>query len=474
MINALIVSVGKKYIHPQTGFIHYCYHQNEEAYDVTIPIYENLLYIYALFKTKSIENINEAKVLLSSILSFQNNESKNFPIYLHEYPSCKNSQLPFKILPVFTFIIKQFESVLGEKLLQKLKHSIFLLIQFGLDYCSKGFLRIEHKFILSASIYSFQKVLGPELSKDAEVILESIDIHDLEKKVFYPHSLGDILTACQMFSPLFEKFPLEFFKFFTPSLGLYTGPLLQIVYEGPEPQVCLYDYHCASISGVYSNRILNENISLLYASLVQPYKNKLFQENVIRLSGALDNKPWNYIRNLNYSVSSIDIPLNKEDSNWKTSAPFCLSWGDLSFVQTLMLQSGNYQTIKTVIDEHKITIQLELSENFDLEDKEKKNEVILWLSKHPETVVTIQDQKATTFKIHDTLFIHSNQLKLKITYKLLEGDIQVLGHVMPGNRPSQMAHLKKVNYEAYDWQILLRTLRRTSQKNIIQVTIDIL
>lgn len=471
-INELIISICQKYIHPQTGFIHFCYQPKESNYDVTIPLYENLLYVYTLFKTKIIEKIQEAKELLSALLYFQNIELKNFPVYLHEYPKCNNPYLPLKILPPLIFILKQFNSVLGEEILEKLKLSILYLIETCLKFFNEDSLKIEHKILLIASILSTKDFILIEA--DVNRIIDSIEINEIEKKFFNPQIIGDILTAFQIHKPLLERFPLDCFQFYSSKLGAYVGPALQIPYYKNQPQPTLFDYHCASIYRTYSKRLLTEDISLLYATLIQPYKEKFVDNEFIRLSGELNFYKWNYFCSSYYCCASIDMPLKKEISNWKLMAPLYLTWGDLSFIHSFVLQGGNYQTIKTIIEKDFIELTVELAEEFDLEDKEKKNELIFWLNKHPETKILVEDQKATTFKIENKIHVIAEKINFVISFTILEGDVQMLGHIMPGNRPSQIYNMNKNHYETFDWQILLRTLRRSSIKNVIQIKIQIL
>src|SRR5438105_2193850 len=93
----MALSAGRNWQSPQTGYVQYCYNIQDESRHDTIPTLENVLFAYALMRSRLADNINEAKDLLNRLLFFQNKENDashgNFPIYLHEFPFCKDRLL---------------------------------------------------------------------------------------------------------------------------------------------------------------------------------------------------------------------------------------------------------------------------------------------------------------------------------------------------------------------------------------------
>lgn len=112
-----------------TGFVH----DTPE----TISLYTNALFALALLRQKTQESIQEAKFVLDRFLSFQN-ESGNFPEYMHDFPVCRNHQNAAKMLLPLRIIQKEFAHILGEALSKKLNHSIDSATAFSQQYPKKS------------------------------------------------------------------------------------------------------------------------------------------------------------------------------------------------------------------------------------------------------------------------------------------------------------------------------------------------
>lgn len=89
-------------------------------------------------------------------------------------------------------------------------------------------------------------------------------------------------------------------------------------------------------------------------------------------------------------------------------------------------------------------------------------EVSLFTDISPETQIFVEGQKATSFQLGDTVTIQTPQKTLHLKMELTQGTGDFFGHIFRANRPSQICK----GYEAYDWQIGLRTLRRSSTAQI--------
>ena len=113
------LEVGRKLQSDQTGFVHLNDPRVPEGPHETIPITENLLFILALFRSRSAENIQEGKALLDHLLHFA--VDGHLPYYLHEYPSCRDKYGVATHLTVLYLIATQFHTVLGEPLRNRLK-----------------------------------------------------------------------------------------------------------------------------------------------------------------------------------------------------------------------------------------------------------------------------------------------------------------------------------------------------------------
>jgi len=112
----LAVNSGRSLQSSQTGFVHHCYRQLDYMSHDTIPLYENFLFALALMRERTAESFAEAKTLIDKLLYFQESEAGNFPVYIHEYPLCKDRNLAAQLLPVFYWILRTFPSALGQSL----------------------------------------------------------------------------------------------------------------------------------------------------------------------------------------------------------------------------------------------------------------------------------------------------------------------------------------------------------------------
>ncbi len=89
-------------------------------------------------------------------------------------------------------------------------------------------------------------------------------------------------------------------------------------------------------------------------------------------------------------------------------------------------------------------------------------EVALFTDVSPETTLFIEGRKATSFQLGDRVTIQTPSLSIDLCFELTKGSGDFYGHIFRANRPSQC----EKGYEAYDWQIGVRTLRRSSEAQI--------
>ncbi len=211
--NDLALQAARKRQSPETGFVHYSY-EIPGSRD-TIPLFENFCFALALFKTRTAENILEGKALLEKLLMFQVGD--NFPIYVHEFPLCRNPKLGSSLYPVVFWLLKDFSLVLAAHLKEQLEKLLQMLVK-------------------------------PVLTKEASS----------------PEEWAEFLILAQI-----EGIPLEpALKQWHPTLFTYLGPQKQ---EKFEPALTLYDIFLGEFTGEFSLRALQDHPSHMRASLVQPY-----------------------------------------------------------------------------------------------------------------------------------------------------------------------------------------------------------
>ena len=73
----------------------------------------------------------------------------------------------------------------------------------------------------------------------------------------------------------------------------------------------------------------------------------------------------------------------------------------------------------------------------------------------------IKGVKGTIFQFGDPVTIRTPTLTLRLQFDLIAGMGDFCGHIFRANRPTQVACKGALLYEAFDWQIGMRTLRRS-------------
>ena len=272
---------GKKRKSLQTGYIHFCYNTNDQEPHQTIPVVENFLYALALFRSRLVENITEAKVLLDALLHFQNISEGgfaegNFPIYLHEYPICKDRFTGINVSIVIYAILKHFHQVVGTELGSRLESVLKSTVKHAVDtYADKG-----APFTTAVKIGSVAaaagKLLGDDLmAKKGESLLNLLAADREAAILFSPGALGSVILSLSQVYPHIGDSPfgdlwgyLE--KTWHRKTCSYAGPSLKEWQVGGEPQVTLYDLLLGYYTGEFSKRSSIEAPSHLEAAILFP------------------------------------------------------------------------------------------------------------------------------------------------------------------------------------------------------------
>lgn len=467
-LNALALSWVERHVSPQTTYLHFNYHHSAGEGYQTIPTLENLLYAYALFKSKTAESIGEAKRILKGMLQFQNNADSitqgNFPVYLHEYPLCKDRQHGVHLLPILYWIMAQFRQVLGSELERELRQRTAAL----LEYCRKSHREKEMPssvaIKLAAALYVFGNLNNDcGMKEEGELLLKRLCLESEEW--FSPLYLSDFLIAMQMtdsaktahlWDPLRQFLANSYHR----QTASYVGPVFYEFQWKNAPQTTPYNFYMAYFSGALPKRLLNPDVPSLYACLIQPSSRTLGEDGTVSLNGVCEGRPWQFKKQQEMAYSLIDAKGNKLDALWKGLIPFKMTWGSDADVHTLVAQGGNYEQISTTPTGNALVLEYQLAKEFDLEDKERRREVILAVDRGEKILLRVNGTPATTFTLNDRVEIVSGTFKIELEFLLAQGEGQFLGHLMPGNRASQLALKNEERYNAYDTLIFLRTLRR--------------
>lgn len=459
-LHELALRYGRSKQSKQTGFVHLCYHPEDEEKHDTIPIAENFLFALALLQSRTSEQILEARTLLEKLLHFQSPDG-NFPVYLHEYPQCRDRFVGAHILPALYWMLKIFNPVLGNEFLPKLTQATESLLKFNLR---------THKekpapHALAIKIRASAKALG-DLWNSSELSSTQIPPAEVHSAWFCPASIGDLLIGLQMIYPSISSPWKPFWSHLSTTwhqkTGAYCGPPLREFQHGFEPQPTLYDLYLGYFSGELSQRALLPNPFHLQAALITQTEDKLLPQNLPYSSkGAINDCQWQLEQNESHAFTLFEQREPGRFDPDRGRQIFRLVWGNKKRAHTFICQGGNSSLSTYQIQNGIIEFLFHLEETISFEDREKNREVTFFFDIPDNAEILIQGSPATTFQLDDPIEIHSGGLKFSLQFSLEKGEGQFFGHLMPGNRPSQLALKGTQKFSGYDWQLFLRTVRRT-------------
>jgi len=124
--------------------------------------------------------------------------------------------------------------------------------------------------------------------------------------------------------------------------------------------------------------------------------------------------------------------------------------------------------------ENEIDLFFDLNGDMQIQ-REDLFEATLFLDHSSETQIFIEEKRGTLFRLNETISVQTPSLSFDLRFELLEGKGDFCGHIFRSNRPTQTACKGSLLYEAYDWQIGLRTLRRSADCRVriaLKITTD--
>jgi len=477
----LAVCAGRHWQSAQTGFVHYCYTVLDEKEHATAPIYENFLFILALMRSRSGDNMTEAKGYLDHLLNFQQQEGEsagNFPVYMHEFSACKDRLLGVHLIAPLYWIHKNFNAVLGRELKAKLENALTKLI----NYCLKTHSEKSAPYHLAWKIGAGTLAVGDLLSLqslqvEGGKIVSKLKESDDEAALSSPMTLGVMLVAFQMIYPsVSESLPKEIWNRIAASWHLptssYCGPGWKEYQRGNEPQLFLFDFFMGYFAGAYNYRAFTDHPVQLQAALVHPSDDSITApEYPLELTGIIAGMPWKIFQSNKIAYSHIS-KRQAEVSQEKTFVPLSIFWGDSNLVHTFVCQGGNIDSIDINSTPDSISLKITLVNTIPPEHREKRQEICFYFDDTPNSKTSVNGVAASTFQIEERVLIEEPGLNIALDFAVEEGEGRFFGHLMKGNRPAQTALVGKSRFEAYDWQLFLRSVERTALC-VVNVTISL-
>lgn len=400
----LCLEACRKRQSPRTGFVHY-FSLYEEFTD-TIPLYENFCFALALYRQKTVESAIEGKDLIDRLLAFQTEEG-NFPVYLHDFPKCKDRMQGLKIAPLLIQLQRRFSSILSPDFKERLALGVQKILRFSED---KAFGPWQERFQACAS-GRFDGSFNP----------------------ISPSEWADFLITAQLTQ---GEHGLNLPPFHS-DLQVLLNPKAPQIQEGFEPKPHLLEWLFAEAEGHFSKRLLRDHPLQMHLGAFFPIRaeNSLQEPNLATL--------WTH-----------------RDDAFRAADLLRILWGKDPLNSFVAPQSGFADIALIGKNEWEIL--------FDLPEDAPQNtndlfEVLFYCNASMGIELFINGKKGIVFGLNDQIKIQSSEQSISLSFELISGSGDFCGHFSKANRPSQV-HLK--NFAAYDWQIGLRTLRRTPRATL--------
>lgn len=415
-----------------TGFI---------AKDDKIAIYDNFLFCLALFRSKTHENVLEARKLLERLLYFQQLFDEvpfkgNYPLVLSDYPHCNDHLQALRCLTVKIWINKEFSQVLGAELKCRLEASMQKLMDF-LVVISK-----EVKFPYWAKCKLAQAALCMGHT------CEMPDLHDQSDLRTWgdPQALAELIAAYQLVpSSAWKPFWRYLSSVWHEPSKQYVGPAYKLGFQHP---------HLLAAMSVFSGTLEKNTLCPLFCALLTS-DNELEKVGFpYHCKGATERFRWTSNQFAEYAYSTL---LGRQSPE---QMPGFFPYYLVSAQHSLAIQAPfGYSTSEFVF---------EVGQEVFAEEKEKAKALVLSFNDHPQNGVRVMGQMATCFQFTDPLEITLGKKVMKLSFSRLSGDGEFVGHIIRGNRSG---HANE-RYHATDVQIFLRALRGTTP-TVVQVHLSL-
>lgn len=468
-IQELALETARSRQSAETKFVHYHTLAEENGRSDTIPIYENFLFVLALLKSHKTEQVLEAKVLLERLFYYQNKSDDsgygNFPIYLHESPICYNRWEGVKVLAPLYWIVHHYHQVLGEALRVKSKQCLLNLCFYCLKTLKENAADYGITLKIATGIYATGMLFAEsELEEKGSRLLDDLLQMGPQPVWYSRQGISEILVCLQMVYSKISESPWHSFwlhveKTWNPELRTYCGPMLDEMQSGYEPEITFYDCFLCVFSKTLNPKLCQKKFVQLQSVLIQPSDDCVNAAAEIETQGKIADTQWFMKSTAKYAYSVIEQIYKLDTPLQKGFHPFYLQWKNNDNHYSLVCSGGRFSEIKFAEKNGFIQLYFTLPDEIENDHPLENRELLFYCSAHEDVKYAVENSLATTFKLGEAVQIQAN-CELSLTFELIEGDGAFVGHLMPGNRPSQQLITKRAINHAYDRQIFLRTLRK--------------
>lgn len=455
----------------QTGFVHHHERPLDDTTRETIPLYENLLFALSLLRSYKAEFRHEGTQLLTKLLAFQISQAEQkgaFPIYVHEYPHCRDLIAQIRLLPIFYFLLHALPVPLhgtirahveqaGKLLMHALENVLPLELPIGLG------MQWSAAFFLLGKEYHEKEWS----TKGAAALSEwQTRAKDVDAPFFFqPKQIAELLVSLQMLYSNIQKSPWHFFwtrisDYWHTGLAAYVGPHIHAHQAQEEPEVTLYDLYMGYFSQSYSRRATVCQPLHLQGALIQGSPEQLETPSLpFERTGTFQGRKWLMWQHPAYACAMIQKRV--EDSPGQGFVPFILYWGDTNSAHSLMCSGQGPHTIDWTVIDGGVALLAQLPEEVPTEAKQRNREFSFYLDQSESTAIEVgAEKRSTVFQMGEQIVLRDTYPAIQLRFGLHAGDGYFFGHVHPGNRPAQIATVGKQRFTLFDKHMFLRTLHR--------------
>jgi hypothetical protein len=258
----------------------------------------------------------------------------------------------------------------------------------------------------------------------------------------------------QMMEQPFEKLLHHLQTTWHPNCLSYIGPPLHELYSEEEPELTFYDLFMGYCSGKISSRMKKQNPVLLQSALLRQSRMDSFE-----LSESENQNGTVICKEENFAYSAIPTG-SHQLADQGLHALRCIWKSNNDLLKSFVCPRGPYD-VAVESQDGGVDLIFTLSESIDLSNSKQCREIPFYLTLSNSSKLRIEGESATTFNLVDLVSIDDEPLSISLSFELLEGEGTFLGHILYGNRPSQLKAKGDNRFSAYDKLILLRTVRRS-------------
>jgi hypothetical protein len=181
-------------------------------------------------------------------------------------------------------------------------------------------------------------------------------------------------------------------------------------------------------------------------------------------SGLYKNQSWRLHNEKEYGWTLLEKKQDAGPVGEKMFTPFRLIAGSPDRLHTIVCQGGKFIWEEFSEINHGVELFFYFDESNCAEERDKSRDICFYIDDHPDWSITFDGLKGSLFELGQTVSIHlKDALTLQLTFELVEGEGQFIGHAAKGNRPSQFQLVaEEKHFQAYDRIVFLRSVRRSA------------